>query len=327
MTRWIKMKKRKAIWLIALLLVFVYVNNTTYLASPRTGKPILLAHRGMAQTFSMEGITNETNTAQEIYPPQHPYLENTITSMEAAFQNGADIVELDVQTSKEGQLAVFHDALLEYRTDGKGSIKDYSMSELKHLDIGYGYTADQGRTYPFRGQGIGLMPTLNEVVERFPDSSLLVHIKSNDAMEGESLADYLSRLPEQRLNQLAVYGGDKPIAVLRQRLPGLRVMSKATLKEGLFAYVAVGWSGYIPESCRNTEIHIPLGYARFLWGWPNRFLNRMDSVNTRVIVVAGDGDFSEGFDTTADLKLLPDGYNGGIWTNRIELIAPVYKNL
>ncbi len=50
---------------------------------------MLLAHRGLAQTFSMEGITGDTNTAAIIYEPEHPYLENTLTSIEAAFAAGA----------------------------------------------------------------------------------------------------------------------------------------------------------------------------------------------------------------------------------------------
>jgi glycerophosphoryl diester phosphodiesterase len=51
----------------------------------------------------------------------------------------------------------------------------------------------------------------------------------------------------------------------------------------------------------------------------------MDSVDTRVIVVAGDGGWSEGFDTPEDLKRLPANYSGGIWTNRIDQIAPHIK--
>jgi glycerophosphoryl diester phosphodiesterase len=43
------------------------------------------------------------------------------------------------------------------------------MTSLKKLDIGYGYTADGGKTYPFRGKAIGLMPTLTEVLQAFPD--------------------------------------------------------------------------------------------------------------------------------------------------------------
>ena len=71
---------------------------------PKEGRPLLFAHRGLAQTFPMEGITGETNTARIIYPPEHPYLENTIPSMEAAFRAGADLVELDIQLQKMDSL-------------------------------------------------------------------------------------------------------------------------------------------------------------------------------------------------------------------------------
>ena len=313
----------KFFWFFILLLAFMYVNNTSLWVKPQKEQPLLLAHRGVAQTFSMEGITNSTNTAQRIYPPEHPYLENTIPSMEAAFAKGADIVELDIQLTKDGQFAVFHDWPLDYRTNGKGVVKDYTMTELKKLDIGYNYTADQGKTYRFRGKGVGLMPSLDEVMAHFPDRSLLIHIKSDNPQDGEKLAHYLSKLPEQRLQQLAVYGGNQPIAVLHNKLPAF--MSMETLKKGLITYMAVGWTGYIPDSLRNTELHIPLKYAPLLWGWPHRFLNRMEDENTRVIVVAGNGKFSEGFDSVEDLKSLPPSFSGGIWTNRIDRIAPVYK--
>ena len=94
--------------IVLLLLVFVYLNNSSLWLRPE-GRPLLLAHRGLAQTFPMEGITDETNTAARIYEPEHPYLENTIASMEAAFAAGADIVELDIHPSRDGHFVVFHD--------------------------------------------------------------------------------------------------------------------------------------------------------------------------------------------------------------------------
>ena len=118
-------------------------------------KPFLLAHRGLAQTFPMAGITNETCTAKGIYPPEHPYLENTIASMQAAFDHGADIVELDIQLTADNEFAVFHDWTLECRTDGQGVTREHTLAELKELDIGYGYTADGGQTYPFRERAWG----------------------------------------------------------------------------------------------------------------------------------------------------------------------------
>ena len=92
-------------------------------------------------------------------------------------------------------------------------------------------------------------------------------------------------------------------------LPDLRVMSKATLKKSLLSYFAIGWTGYALPVCRHTEIHIPEKYAPWLWGWANRFLNRIS-----------------GFDTLEDIKRLPTNYSGGIWTNRMDRIGPLYKN-
>ncbi|TKH29545.1 glycerophosphodiester phosphodiesterase, partial [Bacillus cereus] len=111
--------------------------------------------------------------------------------------------------------------------------------ELQALDIGYGYTADGGKTFPFRGQGINLMPTLDEVLNHFPDRSFLIHIKSDDENEGIQLAAYLKKLPAKRLEQLTVYGGDKPIAAIKERIPSLRSMSKATMKKDLLTYIAL----------------------------------------------------------------------------------------
>lgn len=51
----------------------------------------------------------------------------------------------------------------------------------------------------------------------------------------------------------------------------------------------------------------------------------MEKVNTNVILVAGDGGWSEGFDTKEDIERLPKQYNGGIWTNRVDVIAPLVK--
>ncbi|WP_102275297.1 glycerophosphodiester phosphodiesterase family protein [Cytobacillus massiliigabonensis] len=320
------MKRRKVLkwvsFLILFLILFIFVNNSVIFTKTRMDEPILLAHRGLAQTFDMDGITGETCTAERIYEPEHPYLENTIPSMKAAFDAGADIVEVDVHVTKDGEFAIFHDWTLDCRTDGKGTTRDYTMDELKQLDVGYGYTADNGNTFPFRGKGVGLMPTLDEVLSEFPEKSFLIHIKSNDRNEGIQLSKYLSKYSDDRFRNLSVYGGDEPIAALKEKLPKLRVMSKETLKSCLLPYLTAGWTGHVPSSCKNTQLHIPEKYAPFLWGFPDKFLNRMDRVNTRVFLVAGDGGWSEGFDTVQDLKRIPEKYNGGIWTNRIDVIAP-----
>jgi glycerophosphoryl diester phosphodiesterase len=92
----------------------IWLNNTSLWTSPQT-KPTLLAHRGLAQTYPAAGLTATTCTAARIFPPEHALIENTLPSMRAAFAAGADIVELDVHPTTDGQIAVFHDSGLPHR--------------------------------------------------------------------------------------------------------------------------------------------------------------------------------------------------------------------
>jgi len=319
------MRKKKILLILLIFFAFVFFNNTSLLVAPETAKPLLLAHRGLAQCFSMDGITNSTDTSKRIFPPDHPFLENTIASMAEAIKLGADIVEVDIQITKDEKVAVFHDHGLDYRTDASGQVRKYTMADLKKLDVGYGYSADGGKTFPFRGKGVGLMPELDEVLKRFPQTHFLIDVKSNDTIEGEVLARYLESLPKERLESLKVYGGQRPLTVLKEKLPGLRVMSRETLMKAITDYIAIGWTGYIPQSCRGAWLHIPVKYAPLLWGWPDKFMSRMKSVDTQIVLVAGDGKFSEGFDSPDALKQIPQNFSGYIWTNRIDKIAPAVR--
>ncbi|GAA2593381.1 glycerophosphodiester phosphodiesterase family protein [Winogradskya consettensis] len=312
-------KKRKlliAVGVVVLISAGLYAGNRS---GDGSGHPRLLAHRGLAQTYPLDGVENDTCTATRIYPPEHAYIENTLASMRAGFAAGADMLEFDVQVTADDQLAVFHDSMLECRTDGVGKVRDHTLAKLRELDLGYGYTADGGATYPLRGKGVGLLPTVQEVVGAFPDRELLLDLKNEEASEGDRLADYLATLPAERLTTLAVYGGDASVAAVATRLPGLRTASKATMKDCLLRYLATGWTGHVPAACHHTELHLPLRYGRWLWGWPNRFVSRMSEADTRVILVAGEGPWSEGFDSPEALATVPDGWSGWLWTNRADI--------
>jgi len=306
---------------------FITLTNSTLLAVRRAGQPMLLAHRGLAQTFSPDGLKSDTCTANRIYPPEHRHLENTLASMEAAFAAGADMVELDVHPTTDGRFAVFHDWTLECRSNGTGATRAHSLAELKALDIGYGYTFDGGHTFPFRGRGIGLMPALDEVLATFSERRFLIHLKSNEPDDGVRLAKLLSGLPPARLALLAAYGGDGPVDAVRERLPQLRTMSKHQLKSCLLRYIAMGWSGAVPADCRHSIVLIPVNDARWLWGWPDRFLDRMARVDTLVFALGpwDSDDFSRGIDDVEEFRTLPAGFSGGIWTNRIDRIAPLVR--
>lgn len=314
---------RRASSVVIGLTLFIFLNNTNLMTPDGDGKPTLLAHRGVAQRYSPEGIDNDTCTATRILAPKNDYLENTIASMKAAYDAGADMVEFDIHPTTDGQFAVFHDWTLDCRTNGTGVTREHSMAELKALDIGYGYTADGGKTFPFRGKGVGLMPTLDEVLSTFANRQLMINVKSNDPKEGQLLADALAKLSPERRKAFIVYGGDRPMMALKQRLPDITMFSKESLKACLYPYIAYGWSGLLPDACRDTALLVPINIAPWLWGWPSRFLDRMEDADTRVFVLGPmhKGDGTAGLDSLEELDQLPKDYSGGIWTNEIGLIA------
>lgn len=323
------MKKflRYALLVILAFAAFAWL-NTSLFSAPSDGRPVLLAHRGVHQTFTREGLDGETCTASRIYPPEHEFIENTLRSMEAAFAAGADIVELDVHPTTDGKFAVFHDWTLDCRTEGRGTTRDHAMTELKQLDVGYGYTADGGKTFPLRGKGVGLMPTLDEVLTKFADKRFLINVKSNDLSEGDKLAAYLATLSPEARGRLMVYGGTAPTERVHEVLPDVRIGSKKSLKGCLLGYAALGWSGYIPAACRKGMMFVPLNFAPWMWGWPDKLVTRMRDAGVQLVILGphGGGDFSTGVDDIEQLSEFPKSYTGGIWTNRIERIGPAVSS-
>lgn len=310
------------IGVVTLLLSGCASEHDLNFVKPNRDAPIVLAHRGVSQTFDAVGVTDATCTASRIYPPKHRVLENTIESIDASIKLGASVVEIDVHPTTDGEFAVFHDWTLECRTNGTGRTRDHSMSYLKSLDIGYGYTADHGKSFPFRGKAIGQMPSLKEVLVAFPQQPLLVNIKSKDPAEGERLAAYLAELPKARRELIAVYGAEEPIKAVRAQVPGILTMSRESLKSCLIGYLLVGWSGAIPKSCERTVVLVPINYSTWLWGWPATFIKRMEAAGSAVFVLgAYHSGPSQGIDTVEELNKLPQEYKGGIWTNELELIS------
>lgn len=123
-----------------------------------------------------------------------------------------------------------------------------------------------------------LFEALQEVLTQFSDKLLLIHIKTDDPHEGKVLGDMLAKLSPERRSQLTIYGGDLPVSMVKDKLSDMRVISVDAMKSCLLPYLAYGWTGIIPSSCEHIQIHIPEKLAPLLWGWPNRFLNRMDRV-------------------------------------------------
>lgn len=62
--------------------------------------------------------------------------ENTLASFQKAMDLGADMIEIDVHYTKDGEVVVFHDEDVSRTTDGRGKIHEMTLAEVKELDAG-----------------------------------------------------------------------------------------------------------------------------------------------------------------------------------------------
>lgn len=306
----------------------IYLLNASWLATPPDGTARLIAQRGVAQTYAVDSLaTDETCTARSIKPPTHYYIDNTVASIEAALSAEADIVEIDIRLTRDGRFVLFHDNALDCRTDGSGPVLQHDLADLHRLDAGYGYTADNGVTYPLRGKGVGLIPGLTEVLLRFPDAKFLIQIKDGDPAVATPLIKELDDLPTPPWTRLTFFGSPAALHRLKRLKPSADTWSARAAKECGIGYLETGWYGRIPSACDHGIIIVPIRQAYLLWGWPNRFLARMRAHHTRVMVIGTLAGMPSGMlsrlDTPEQLAELPRGFDGLIWTDRISVIGPL----
>lgn len=101
---------------------------------------------------------------------QARYPENTLISFQAAVAAGADMLEMDVNITRDGVPVIIHDDTVERTTDGHGRIDRLLLQEIRELDAGRWFSPR------FAGQRI---PTLQEVLDQFAGKVLLnIEIKA-----------------------------------------------------------------------------------------------------------------------------------------------------
>ena len=82
--------------------------------------------------------------------------ENTLVAFSKAIETGCDMIEMDVQLSRDGEVVVIHDDTLDRTTNGKGKVSYHTLQDLKRFDAGVWFSPQ------FTGERI---PALKEVLK------------------------------------------------------------------------------------------------------------------------------------------------------------------
>lgn len=159
--------------------------------------PLALAHRGGTLYAPNRGIENSTR----------------------AFQNAVDLgythLETDVHATADGKIVAFHDPRLDRVTDRAGAVAELPYAAVAEARIG----------------GTEPIPTLEGLLETFPDAAFNIDIKSDLALE--PTLDILRR--HNALDRVCLASfSDKRIRAIRRHLGGAVATSAAQREITLF---------------------------------------------------------------------------------------------
>jgi glycerophosphoryl diester phosphodiesterase len=173
------------------------------------------------------------------------------------------------------------------------------------------------------------MPSLEEALKANPRSRFLIQIKDGDRGVGDISVAYLEERGLAQWDRLAFFGSAWAVSRIKSLRPEARAWTAGSTARCLSQYLRVGWTGRVPKACNDGIIMVPIVQSGFVWGWPNRFLERMRKHRTEVMLIGRiDGLSGANFsrlDTEEEVKRLPPGFDGSIWTDHIDVIGPVFS--
>jgi glycerophosphoryl diester phosphodiesterase len=148
-------------------------------------RPIIFAHRGASA-----------------HAP-----ENTLAAFELALRQGADGIELDAKLSKDNQVVVIHDQIVDRTTEGTGNVKSLSLAEIRKLDAGSHFDI------AFKGE---VIPTLDEVCKAVGQMTFINIELTNYASKTDPLPDRVAAVVRKnKLTRRVIFSSFNPLALFR----------------------------------------------------------------------------------------------------------------
>lgn len=144
--------------------------------------------------------------------------ENTLATYRESLRMQVDYIEIDVRTTKDGQLAILHDRTLDRTTTGKGPLNEQTLASLKQLSAGKGF-GDRYQTER--------IPTLDEVCTLITSWNAQHKQSTNLYVDCKDVAPLplVQTLNAHGLLKGAVfYGSDDFLLALKKIAPEARLM-------------------------------------------------------------------------------------------------------
>jgi glycerophosphoryl diester phosphodiesterase len=182
--------------------------------------------------------------------------ENTMESFELAVRLGAQVLEMDVHRTADGEVVVLHDASVDRTTNGTGPIAEMTWSAAQQWDAGATFLASSG-SRPFAGRQCRI-PRLSDVMAAFPKVGFNIEVKVRDP-----------KLVAQTVAIVAASGNVN--VVLAAEDPGTMALLEAaqpTCALGLDTNQAKrtimgAWFGVVPQRFAYRALQMPVTHYGF----------------------------------------------------------------
>jgi glycerophosphoryl diester phosphodiesterase len=219
------------------------------------------------------------------------------------------MLEMDVRSTRDGEVVVIHDATVDRTTDGTGKVRDLSFHEIQTLDAGHRFLDPDGE-FSFRGKGVTI-PRFEEVLEALPGVRL--NVETKDGRSAPGLLDAIRRHRAQdRVLVAAEVEGHRKAA---RGYPGPWGASRRDLFRFFFSVYLPFGSFFTP---RCDALQIPEVYLGVRVLTP-RFLQQAHQRNLPIHVWTVD-------DPLDMRRLLAMGVDG-IQTDRPDLLAAILSEV
>lgn len=206
------------------------------------------------------------------------YPENSIPAIQSCIGTGVDIIEIDVQRTKDGNYVLMHDASIDRTTNGKGKVSDYTLKELQRFKLkGNGDTITDYK-----------IPTLDTILKitkdkivinidkssgRFNELTYLVDsLKCNHhvLLKGNGTGDYFKNLNNQDTNSIYYM----PLLSIKSKIDSFLLVYQPPLFEFLLSNDSSIYSGQaFLDSLEKWNVKI----------WYNALFNSISGGHTETV--------------------------------------------
>lgn len=205
---------------------------------------------------------------------------DTLFAFEKAVALGVDVLEMDAHITKDGVIVLMHDAKVDRTTDGSGLIEDLTLAELKKLDAAYGWSNDDGQTFPYRGQGV-TVPTLEELFQKFPQMRFTIEIKKTSNPIQKPFCELIRKYNMQDKVLVASFN-DESITNFREECPEVATSGARTEVTSFVILGKIFLSGIISPQFQALQVPYETSESYGIPVMTGRFIKEAQAKNIAV---------------------------------------------